>query len=105
MLIVERKYAMTRMGKGLYLLPSNDGTTLWRISSYQEDGSAGNYDADGKWVPVLGTRWMIAQRPLPTQADIERAEDEHEFMWGDAWREWGVGYLTRRDAIEDALSC
>ena len=38
--MTERKYQMTRISAGDYLLPSNDGKTLWRICAYEEDGSA-----------------------------------------------------------------
>ena len=57
----ERKYAMTRLGKGDYLLPSNDARWLLRIATYEEDGSA-EY-GDGK--PVVGTFWAVYRRLMP----------------------------------------
>lgn len=38
---VERRYVLTRLGAGDYLLPSNDGRTLWRIRRYTEGPSTG----------------------------------------------------------------
>jgi hypothetical protein len=98
-----QKYAMTRMDTGVYLIPSNDGQTLWRISAYQEDGSAGDYGPNGEWVGIHGRFWMTAKRPMPTQAEIDAAVDEYDFLWGDRWEEWAMGFRTRRDALEDAL--
>lgn len=102
--IATRRYAMTRIQKGVYLLPSNDGTTLWRIHSYEEDGSAMWQDERGRWHSITGTFWATAKRPLPSEADLDRYDTENEFLWDwDAWEEWGTGHKTRRDAIEDAL--
>jgi len=39
-----RKYVMTRIDKGDYLLPSNDGETLWRIRQYMDGPSWGLLD-------------------------------------------------------------
>lgn len=37
----ERKYAMTRIATGDYLLPSNDARTIWRIERYTDGPSLG----------------------------------------------------------------
>lgn len=37
----QRKYALTRIGPGDYLLPSNDGQTIWRIAKYEDGPSHG----------------------------------------------------------------
>ena len=39
--IVERKYAMSRIAAGDYVLPSNDGETLWRVVRYTDGPSSG----------------------------------------------------------------
>jgi hypothetical protein len=49
---IERKYALTKIAAGDYLLPSNDGRTIWRLSSY-EDGIDQGLDHD------LGTVWGV----------------------------------------------
>jgi hypothetical protein len=94
---------MTRMG-GAWLLPSNDGQTLWRIHSYQEDGSAQWQDERGRWHTVTGTFWATARRPLPTDADLDRYDTEDDFVWDyDAWEERSQGHRSRREAIEETL--
>jgi hypothetical protein len=37
----DRKYALSRIAAGDYLLPSNDGQTIWRIARYQDGPSSG----------------------------------------------------------------
>jgi hypothetical protein len=95
-----RKYQMTRVRRGDYLLPSNDLTTLWRIYSYEEDGSA----TDGAGRQITGTFWGAAKwhRGMPTEHDIY-SEDFLEY-WGDDWIHWAHGLRTRGEAIEAALT-
>lgn len=51
--VSRRKYALTRIAAGDYLLLANDGKTVWRLATYTEDGSAiGNRDK-----PLTGTFW------------------------------------------------
>ena len=97
---LDRKYAMTRM-RGAWLLPSNDGQTLWRISRYREDGSAEWHQGQ----PILGTFWQTAKRPMPTPDEIERFDGtEDEFLWwDDAWEFHSDLHKTRADAIRQAL--
>ena len=96
---LDRKYAMTRM-LGAYLLPSNDGKTLWRINSYHEDGSAERSDG----TPIVGKFWATSKRPMPTEADIQRCDTEVDFVWyDDAWVAWSFMHKTRAEAIAEAL--
>lgn len=37
----KRKYALTKVAPGDYLLPSNDAQTVWRIRRYTDGPSAG----------------------------------------------------------------
>jgi hypothetical protein len=39
--LAERRYALRKVAAGDYLLPSNDGTTLWRLQRYTDGPSAG----------------------------------------------------------------
>lgn len=100
MAVVERKYALTRIKAGDYLLPSNDGATLFRLATYEEDGS-GEFSSDGKtWRVLRGTFWAVYRRPMPAldQATADLLE------WSDAW-EWIAGPLdTRQQAIGEALN-
>jgi hypothetical protein len=85
-----RKYVLTKLGAGDYLLPSNDGRTLWRISKYEELGTGARgmfsehvwgiwkYDERvQKGVPVDTedwSRWQMVEGPHDTRAEsIKRA--------------------------------
>jgi len=94
---VERKYALIRLSKGDYLLPSNDGQTLWRIYTYGEDGSA----EWGNGKKIVGTFWGCAKynRPLPSIPD----PPPYDFIeWVD-WEPWATTMATRQEAIREAL--
>jgi hypothetical protein len=101
--VIERKYQMTRVRAGVYLLPSNDLQTLWRISSYTEHG-------DGEWANgrvIRGTFWETARHttPLPKIAPHLIGDDEAlDFLWGDQWESYSFVHPTRAEAIESALS-
>jgi hypothetical protein len=91
---VERKYTMTKIEGGDYLLPSNDGTILWRIASYQDGRHAGLEDG-----PEYVTRWRIHRWAYPI-GDVETHADP------DDWEQWvyfADGFLTRAEAVEYAL--
>lgn len=98
--LAERKYTLSRVRAGDYLLPSNDLTTLWRICSYEEDGSAAWQDDAGKWHTVTGTHWQTAKynRPIPTGELLDE-----DFLDWDRWDWWAMGFRTRAAAIKDAL--
>lgn len=96
----QRVYAMTKIGPGDYLLPSNDATTLFRIYTYQEDGSAEFVARPGaKPKPLVGTFWAIARRPFPNLD----ADPSELLSWGGGWEFAGGPYRTRAQAIEAAL--
>jgi|SRR5579872_4380612 len=95
---MERKYVLTRVRKGDYLLPSNDLKTLWRIYSYEEEGSLIEELPGGEERPVLGTFWACSRRPMP---DTNTLMDE-DFLY-DGWEHWAGPLNTRTAAIEEAL--
>lgn len=77
---VERRYALTKIAPGDYLLPSNDGGTLWRIRRYDRG------------------RWSLWQW-LGLIAPGERPDPDNESEW-----ELSAGGLpTREAAIREAL--
>lgn len=97
---VERRYALIRVETGVYLLPSNDRKTLWRITSYTEEGDGWWELPDGKAKQIKGTFWQTARRPMPTQDEL----NDDDFLWDyDKWEWWSSVCPTRREAIEDAL--
>lgn len=93
---VERKYQMTRISAGDYLLSSNDGKVLWRIYSYLEDGSA-EY---GNGQKLRGTFWSTARynAPLPTGSIPD------DFLEWFNWTTYATTMRTRAEAVRDALS-
>lgn len=94
---MERKYALTRLSKGDYLLPSNDAQTLWRVYTYEEDGSASFVIRDGSEQVIKGIFWALAKRPMPNP-DVPFDLEEWE-----GWVPWADLFDSRKEAIEDAL--
>ncbi len=86
-----RKYAMTRVAAGDYLMPSNDASKLWRLMRYTEDGSA--HLDDG--TPVTGEFWGV-WRWRGTMHDTLTLE-----MY--EWDMWAQGFRTRAEAEQEAL--
>lgn len=91
---VERKYAMTRLGAGDYLLPSNDARTVWRISRY-EDGPSHGLEEWPRDMMVWGAWRYTGPGPAPS-------EPEH-LNWGYWSMETGP-CDTRAEAIQEALT-
>lgn len=89
---VERKYVLTRLRARDYLLPSNDGRTIWRLLTY-EDGPGHGLEVD--W-PRDRTFWGVWQWTGP----VECVDPDD---W-ERWEAYDLGmYETRRDAIQAAL--
>lgn len=89
---VFRRYQMTRIAAGDYLLPSNDKKKLWRISKYTEGPSSGLDWPSDKEV------WGIWEWTGPL--DGKRAIDP------DDWSPWSFHeglHDTRSAAIDSAL--
>jgi hypothetical protein len=89
---IERHYTMVRVRAGDYLLPSNDGKTIWRIKAYDEDGSA-EY---GDGTKVYGRFWGIWKYIGRDATHLDPYE------W-DRWAQWDSGYNTRAEAVQRAL--
>lgn len=91
---VERKYAMTHIDKGDYLLPSNDGQTIWRIRKYDEEFIG----PDSETVEVK-EQWGIWRWQGSTLTAFSAAEIEDWSRW-----EFYEGFHPRRkDAVNSAL--
>jgi hypothetical protein len=101
----ERKYQLTRIREGDYIVPSNDGETLWRISKYEETG-LGEY-LDAKWKPrkIAGWFWQTAKFHMSVPAMQERFGDDlpNDFLDWDRWEHWSSGFTRRKDAVEDVV--
>jgi hypothetical protein len=107
-MVKERKYQMTRVAAGSYLLPSNDGETLWHIYSFM-DGEA--FGLTGE--PNV-KYWACARFEGTLEeaiASVERDMDEFGYIQHDSgypsyrskWQNRGSYLPTRKAAIEDAL--
>ena len=86
-----RKYALTKLAPGDWLLPSDDGKTLWRIRLY-EDGPthgmeiAADRDFWGVW------KWL--------------GREGEDYVDPQNWSHWDFFeglHDTRREAIDAAL--
>lgn len=95
-----RKYAMTKVARGDYLLPSNDARTLWRLTEYAEDGTAEWQDSDGKWHKVTGVFWQTAKYRDPIPSGGQLPDD---FLDWYRWETFDTGLLKRKYAIEAVL--
>lgn len=88
-----RKYALTKIESGDYLLPSNDALTVWRIRKYIEGPSTGldwpkDREVWGLW------RWDMPATNSEVYIDIED--------WA-RWQHWDGHFDTRAEAIDGAL--
>lgn len=91
--MTERKYAMTKIAPGDWLLPSNDAETIWRIAVYQDGPSSGLdcFDRDrdfwGCWY------W---RDELDSSVPIDATD------W-DRWEFYAGLHNTRAEAMQTAL--
>jgi hypothetical protein len=86
----ERKYTLTKVAAGDYLLPANDAKTVWRIMVY-EDG------------PSHGVESMAADRMF--WGIWKWRGDPHciDIAAMDRWEMVDSTYETRQQAIDAAL--
>lgn len=97
---LERRYALTQVDAGDYLMPANDLQVLWRISTYDEDGSAYWIDPQGRERHIVGTFWRL--RYCPFQVDAFRHYSLGQLL-ELRWVDGDGGFKTRREAITAAL--
>ena len=89
-----RAYSLIRIRAGDYLLPSNDGATLWRIRRYEDGPSYGldDWPRDrlfwGAWRYVGRVAWR----------DGLTADQLDDLLDADAWDGPEGDYLTTRSA-------
>jgi hypothetical protein len=92
----KRLYCLTRLEAGDYLLPSNDGRTLWRIRSY-EDGPSHGVEEWPRDRMVWGVwRWLGRIGPAGIGGDVDV----------DDWSRWDFTegtHDTRAESIKRAL--
>lgn len=92
----ERRWQMTRLAAGDYLLPSNDGTTLWRLERYEErDGTLTRDDGS----VVNADFWMVSRFRLPLDEASAHDLDDRSLWVGHRWM-----LPTRAAAIAEAMS-
>lgn len=97
-----RKYQLVKISAGDWLLPGNDGRTLWRLKTY-EDGPTSGLD-----IPRDRAFWSV-YRWAGTLAEFYAAGDdvlELAASDGDGLPRWAYAsgvLLTRTDAIAEAL--
>lgn len=92
MAAAERKYALTKIAPGDYLLPSNDAQALWRIARYTDGPSNGldwprDREVWGLW------RWNM---PMGQSGYVDTGSWDH-------WEMVDGPLYTRAEAITEAL--
>jgi len=92
--MTERRYAMTRLAAGDYLLPGNDRVTLFRLATYEDGPSHGLDDSYADRTYWGAWRWNIKHRWPETVDDLDN--------WGN-WDMVAALCMTRHDAIAAAL--
>jgi len=100
--VPSRVYAMTRLGDGDYLLPSNDARTLWRLYRYREDGSV-TFDNGRK---LVGTFWAAAYYPgtlRQAHEGIVRDLSDYGHATYERWITHDSLLPSRQAAIEAAM--
>jgi hypothetical protein len=95
--MTERRYQMTRVGPGDYLLPSNDGKTIWRIARYHEGGTLERDDGS----KVIGDFWGV-WRYAGRVPDLLNAAFSLDLVWPE-WEMWDSLLKTRREAVDVAV--
>ncbi len=106
---IKRKFKLTRIGAGDYLLFDNEGRDLWRVCTYEEDGSATYEDTKGRERAVTGTFWqtqkytgrlvrdehgVVADTPGGSAIDLDNF---------DLWQTWIRANRSRHSAIQAVL--
>jgi hypothetical protein len=95
---VERRYALTKARPGDYLLLSNDGRTMWRLTRYQDGPSYGLDDwPRDRWF------WQAARWPEPITPETKLSK---QYDIGDLSRWYVTDQMlaTREEAIQCALA-
>lgn len=95
MAVIERKYALTKIAAGDYLLPSNDAQTIYRIQRYTDGPSFGLMDWPRDRELWSVARWTGEVGPgcfVDTSPESER------------WEEVATCIATRREAVERAIA-
>lgn len=102
--MTERKYRMTWIDGDWFFL-ANDGETLCRVGSYEEDGSAegvtGKFWTAWNFSGTVDEANAIADRSLD---DFLNRWSERPFYAGPYWHEIACMVRTRREAIDVALA-
>lgn len=75
----QRKYALTKIAAGDYLLPSNDAQTIWRITAYTDGPS------NGLEIPKDRKFWGLWRWDSACYASRSGVVDP------DDWEQWGDG--------------
>jgi len=94
---LERKWSMTRLGSGDYLLWSNDEKVLWRIHEHW-DGRALGLEVDYE----LRRFWRLTYMTRE-QAQMHLTIGELPERWSERWRERAWMLPRRQDAIDLAM--
>lgn len=93
---VERKYVLTKIAAGDWLLPSNDAQRIYRLRKYTDGPSFG---LDPEISPRDFEVWRVSKWDQPIAMAGEISVDDE-----DRWEHVFDGARTRAEAIQAALS-
>jgi hypothetical protein len=100
---VQRKYVLTKLGAGDYLMPGNNGQTLWRLRHYDEEFAADNPlgSTEVRVRKVWGVWRCVGYSVRQFQSAIAAGaiDIDDDTLW-DYFA--GIG-KTRNEVIQDAL--
>jgi hypothetical protein len=100
--MLERKYVLTKLAAGDYLLPSNDAKTLWRIARYEDLATS---DGRGMVAVRVWGLWRWGE-PLGGASTLQHWAYP-AFVDTDDWSLWEMveSHLqTRAEAIRAAMA-
>jgi hypothetical protein len=90
---VERKFVLTRLEGGDYLLPGNSGETLWRIARGQEEAESGR----------MFSCWQVWRAPARIVQRMRAGTMGVEDLEWSEWECWESFCKTREEAVQSAL--
>jgi hypothetical protein len=98
--MAERHFRMIRVASGDWILPGNDGKTLYRLQRYEESGDAFWTLRGVKQKKIVGWFWAAYEYDRKIASDADLVDDMLEW---DHWTCVASTMKTRKEAIESVV--